>query len=106
VAQQSSHGPRVKISSSATTAKSAFLVSVVAVQADKVEGQALTVGHLRLVRKWIVLNYTAIVDFWNGAILSFEFQQRIQSIAGRENDPTLDWDAHLKTLKGGSSPGP
>jgi hypothetical protein len=103
VAQQSHHGPRVKVSSSATSARKSLLVSTVAVQSDRTEGVPLSPKDLSILRKWIVLNYPAIMDFWNNRILTQDFQLRIKSIAGKETDAKLDWDAHIQRLKAGSN---
>ena len=72
----------------------------IAVRTNVVKGTGLSNSEIKLIRKWIVLNAAVLEDFWKGNLeTAEEFYAKIKSIAGRENDPELDWDEYIENLK-------
>jgi len=72
----------------------------VATRTNVVKGKGLPNSEIKLIRKWIVLNAAVLEDFWKGNLeTAEEFYAKIKSIAGRENDPDLNWDEYIENLK-------
>ena len=70
----------------------------IGVRSNQVKGN-ISPALLDIVRKWIILNYAAIKDLWEFKIsYTEEFISRLQTIAGRENDSSLDWSSFLASL--------